>query len=478
MTVQPQQATMPTVLVFEDDPGGDPLHINMPVPHPVPQLDAQPFPTAIAETAPQPNGAGPGTEPFRYWVAADSLSRAGQTWGPLVPAGTKWHPKVGRALTAHLNAGDDLNAFYDRKGVWFFRSTVAGVNVAACESNEVVLHETGHAVLDALRPQLFNMASAETAALHEAFGDISALLGSLHLESLRIAVLAETHGNLELSSRVSRMAEQLGWAIRQGAPNAVDPDCLRNMANNFFYRDPVLLHPNEPASMLSSEPHSFSRVFSGAFLKIVAGIFRQQDLQDHAGLGRAAEIAGQLLVDAVVAAPVVSAYYAQVAGHMIAADQRRNGGMYGQSLRSAFIRHGILSLEAAASITEPEVARRNAAIAEATPGGGDEESLMPITIQGAMYGITQPLTLFAPAQERRFGIAGSDPAGGTVRPSDPERVATSFLEDLFRRGRVQVPAEHRSAASFADDNPSRLKTHEITRSATGEGLALIRRCFD
>ncbi|WP_316774742.1 gluzincin family metallopeptidase [Streptomyces sasae] len=478
MTVQPQQATMPTVLVFEDDPGGDPLHINMPVPHPVPQLDAQPFPTAIAETAPQPNGAGPGTEPFRYWVAADSLSRAGQTWGPLVPAGTKWHPKVGRALTAHLNAGDDLNAFYDRKGVWFFRSTVAGVNVAACESNEVVLHETGHAVLDALRPQLFNMASAETAALHEAFGDISALLGSLRLESLRIAVLAETHGNLELSSRVSRMAEQLGWAIRQGAPNAVDPDCLRNMANNFFYRDPVLLHPNEPASMLSSEPHSFSRVFSGAFLKIVAGIFRQQDLQDHAGLGRAAEIAGQLLVDAVVAAPVVSAYYAQVAGHMIAADQRRNGGMYGQSLRSAFIRHGILSLEAAASITEPEVARRNAAIAEATPGGGDEESLMPITIQGAMYGITQPLTLFAPAQERRFGIAGSDPAGGTVRPSDPERVATSFLEDLFRRGRVQVPAEHRSAASFADDNPSRLKTHEITRSATGEGLALIRRCFD
>ncbi|MFE2069554.1 hypothetical protein ACFXDH_45550 [Streptomyces sp. NPDC059467] len=478
MTVQPQQATMPTVLVFEDDPGGDPLHINMPVPHPVPQLDTQPFPTAIAETAPQPNGAGPGTEPFRYWVAADSLSRAGQTWGPLVPAGTKWHPKVGRALTAHLNAGDDLNAFYDRKGVWFFRSTVAGVNVAACESNEVVLHETGHAVLDALRPQLFNMASAETAALHEAFGDISALLGSLHLESLRIAVLAETHGNLELSSRVSRMAEQLGWAIRQGAPNAVDPDCLRNMANNFFYRDPVLLHPNEPASMLSSEPHSFSRVFSGAFLKIVAGIFRQQDLQDHAGLGRAAEIAGQLLVDAVVAAPVVSAYYAQVAGHMIAADQRRNGGMYGQSLRSAFIRHGILSLEAAASITEPEVARRNAAIAEVTPGGGDEESLMPITIQGAMYGITQPLTLFAPAQERRFGIAGSDPAGGTVRPSDPERVATSFLEDLFRRGRVEVPAEHRSAISFADDNPSRLKTHEITRSATGEGLALIRRCFD
>ncbi|SOD91382.1 hypothetical protein [Streptomyces sp. Ag109_G2-15] len=477
MTVQQQQATIPTVLVYEDDPGFPP-QVNMPVPHPVPHLDTQPFPTAIAEAVPQPDGAGPGTEAFRYWVAADALSRASQTWGPLVPTGTQWHPTVGRALTAHLNAGNDLNAFYDRKGLWFFRRTVQGVTVASCESSEVVEHETGHAILDALRPQLFDAASAEAAALHEAFGDISALLTSLGLESLRIAVLAETQGDLELSSRVSRMAEQLGWAIRQGHPNVVDPDCLRNLSNSFFYRDPVELPPSAPANLLSSEPHSFSRLFSGAFLKVVAGIFRQQDLQDQAGLALAAQTAGQLLVDAVVAAPVVSAYYAQVAGHMIAADQRRNGGKYGPSLRSAFIRHGILSLEAATSITEPEVARKAAAIAEATPGGGADEGLTAVTIHGSTYGLTQPLTLCAPAQERRFGIAGSDPAGGSVRPADPERVATSYLEDLFRRGRIQVPEEHRSGAAIADDSPSRLKTHEITRSTTGEGLALIRRCFD
>ncbi|WP_416980918.1 hypothetical protein [Streptomyces sp. T028] len=472
-----QQVTIPTVLVYEDDPGFPP-QVNMPVPHPVPQLDTQPFPTAIAETAPQPDGAGPGTEAFRYWVTADALSRASRTWGPMVPTGTQWHPRVGRALTAHLNAGDGLNAFYDRRGLWFFRATVAGVTVASCESNEIVEHEEGHAVLDALRPQLFNAASAETAALHEAFGDISALLSSLQLESLRIAVLAETQGDLELSSRVSRMAEQLGWAIRQRRPSKVDPDCLRNMANSFFYQDPVLLSPEGPASMLTSEPHSFSRVFSGAFLKIVAGIFRQQDLQDQAGLALSAEIAGQLLVDAVVAAPVVSAYYAQVAGHMIAADQRRHGGKYGQALRTAFIRHGILSLEAAASVTEPEVSRRAAGIAEAMPGGADDQGLTAISVQGTVYGLTQPLSLAAPAQERRFGIAGSDPAGGSVRPADPERVATSFLEDLLRRGRVDIPEEHRSATAFVDDNPSRLKTHEIARSTDGEGLALVRRCFD
>jgi hypothetical protein len=117
-------------------------------------------------------------------------------------------------------------------------------------------------------------------------------------------------------------------------------------------------------------------------------------------------------------------------------------------------------------------------MAEATPGGGDEQGLMAVTIHGATYGVAQPLTLSAPADERRFGIAGSDPAGGSLRPADPERVATSYLEDLLRRGRVHVPEEHRTDTAFVDDSPSRLKTHEIARSTTAEGLVLVRRCFD
>ncbi|MFE9445805.1 hypothetical protein ACFYO2_44405 [Streptomyces sp. NPDC006602] len=476
MSVQQQQAMNQTVLVYEDDPGPPPGVV--PVRHPVPQLETQPFPTAIAQPAPQPDSAGPGTEAFRYWVAADALSSASMTWGPLVPSGTQWVPSVGRVLTAHLDEGVDLNAFYDRRGLQFFHRTVAGVDVFSAQSPEVVRHELGHAVLDALRPQLWSVAAHEPDGMHEAFADISALLTALQMESLRVTVLAETQGDLELSSRVSRVAEQLGWAIRQIKPDRVEPDCLRNMSNNFFYRDPVQLPPLGPANTLSSGPHSFSRVFSGAFLKVVAGIFRQQPVQDQAALAKAGEIAGQLLVDAVVAAPVVSAYYAQVAGHMIAADQRRFGGAHGQSLRSAFIRHGILSLEAATSLTGPEVARRAAGIAEAAPGGSDDRGLTTVTVQGMAYGIKGPLTLDAPGEVRRFGIAGSDPAGGSLRPADPEQVATSFLEDLLRRGRVHVPEEHRSDTAVVDNNPSRLKTHEIARSESTEGLALLRRCFD
>lgn len=475
MTVQPQQAIDQTVLVYEDDPGAPPGVV--PVRHPVPQLETQPFPTTIAQPAPQPDSAGPGTPSFRYWVAADALSSACRMWGALVPSGTHWVPSVGRVLTVHLDEGVDLNAFYTRTGLEFFHRTVAGVEVFSAQSPEIVRHETGHAVLDALRPQLWNAAMHEADALHEAFGDISALLTALQMESLRVTVLTETQGNLELSSRVSRVAEQLGWAIRQLKPDRADPDCLRNMSNSFFYRDPVELPPVGPANTLTSGPHSFSRVFSGAFLKAVAGIFRQQAVQDQAALAKAAETAGQLLVDAVVSAPVVSGYYAQIAGHMIAADQRRFGGANGRSLRSAFIRHGILSLEAATSITAAEVARRGAGLTESAPGGGDDQGLTTVTVQGTAYGIKGPIALSAPGEMRRFSVAGSAPAGGSLRPADPEQVATSYLEDLLRRGRVHVPEEYRSDTAAVDDNPSRYTTHQIAAGETAESLALVRRRF-
>jgi hypothetical protein len=478
MTMQHQhQATdAKTIQTWEDDPGAPPL-VNTPVRHPVPDLDISPLPTAIADKAPKLDGGVPGTDVFRYWVAADALSRASRAWGPLMPDRTAWHRTVGSKLTAHLDDGADLNAFYDRTSIRFFHQTVAGVKVFSGESPDVVCHEFGHAALDAIRPQLFDAASAEAAALHEAVGDISALLSALQLESMCIVVLAETQGDLELSSRVSRMAEQLGWAIRQGHPHSADPDCLRNMCNNFFYRDPVELPPSAPANELASESHSFSRVFSGAFLKALAGIFLQQDRQDPQGLAEAATVAGRLLVDAIVEAPVVSGYYAQVAGHMIAADQERFGGIHGQALRSAFIRHGILSLEAAASITQAEMGR-TAGITEST-SGAEGEGLTSVTVQGTTYGFTEPVTLSAPSQQRRFSIAGSAPAGGTMRPADPEVVATSYLEDLLRRGRVAVPGEHLTSTALVPlaDRP-RLRTHEIVRSETGEGLALVRRCFD
>src|SRR5262249_9350016 len=134
-----------------------------------------------------------------------------------IAAGNLW--EVGSILPVDLDFGIDLNAFYDRQGLKFFHGSAAGRTVFSGESPDVVCHELGHAVLDSFKPQLFDAASIEVAAFHESFGDMSAILSALQLPSLREGVLAETGGVLHRASRLSRLAEQLGWAIRQSVPS-------------------------------------------------------------------------------------------------------------------------------------------------------------------------------------------------------------------------------------------------------------------
>ncbi|HEX3128380.1 MAG TPA: hypothetical protein VH394_13705, partial [Thermoanaerobaculia bacterium] len=253
-----------TILAWEDDP----LAVSVPGPvaatpirRPVPDLAAAALRVEIKiRTAPAPKEYTPGTPEFRYWAAADALQRGIGFWSRLLPSTLKWYRTVGKVLRVELDAGEDLNAYYTREGLEFFHANVSGQAVFSGESPDIVCHELGHALLDALRPQLFNAASIEAAAFHESFGDISALLCALQLPSIRSRVLVQTDGRLYRSSRHSRIAEQLGWAIRQVRPDAVDPDCLRNAVNSFFYMDPAKLPPDGPAGQLSSRPHSFSRV--------------------------------------------------------------------------------------------------------------------------------------------------------------------------------------------------------------------------
>jgi hypothetical protein len=270
-----------TVACWEDDPGDPktqpalaPIHVAAPNPA------AKPLPFKIAGAVPAPNIYQQGTREFLFYAAACALRRTADFWSGILPAGTAW--EVGSTLPVELDSGVDLNAFYtrgddqDSPGLHFFHDTVRGRTYFSGESPDVVSHEMGHAVLDAIRPQLFDAQTIEAAAFHESMGDMSAMLSDLQVPSFRQALLNETGGSLNRNSRLSRLAEQLGAAIRVSHPDAVDPDCLRNAANSFFYRDPQTLPPSAPASQLSSEPHSFSRVFTAAFLDTLAGMFKLQ----------------------------------------------------------------------------------------------------------------------------------------------------------------------------------------------------------
>jgi hypothetical protein len=465
-----------TILAWEDDP----LVASVPVPvaatpvrRPVPDLAAAVLKVEIrtrtSPAPPVPKEYPPGSPEFRYWVAADALHRGIAFWSALLPAGLKWFRTVGKALRVDLDAGEDLNAFYTREGLEFFHANVAGQAVFSGESPDIVCHELGHALLDALRPQLFNAASIEAAAFHESFGDMSALLVALQLPSIRSRVLVQTEGRLYRSSRHSRIAEQLGWAIRQVRPDSVDPDCLRNAVNSFFYMDPSKLPPDGPAGQLSSRPHSFSRVFTGAFLEMLGGMLRILGSTEE-GLLQVSQDSGQLLVDAIRRAPIVPAYFSQVAAAMLDADRSRFNGRYRDALKSSFVRHGILSLTAAAAKTSlpPE----GLALA-AAPEPSDAPELPVAEIVASAYGLgVDRILVHAPSEPVRFQAFGAAPDLGESPSHGQAEDAQFFLEDLFRRGRVDLGDNGDEDSRVS--HPFSKKTHLLVRSDSGLALQRIR----
>jgi PLD-like domain len=479
---RPGAAAIAQILGWQDDPGeGEPPSVP-PELRSVPNLTLAPFKLAIpGVTAPTPRSFGLSTSEFRYWACAEAAARAAAFWRPLMPPGTNW--QLGDTLPLLLDQGEDFNAFYDRQALNFFHGSSGGRTVFSGESPDVVCHEEGHAVLDALRPELFDAGSIEAAAFHESFGDMSAMLSALQLPSLRTAILSDTGGDLRRNSRLSRLAEQLGWAIRQFAPDAVDRDCLRNAANSFVYINPEGLPSSAPAATLSSEPHSFSRVFTGAFLEALAGGFRLASANPgEAELQAVSVDLARLLITGILSAPIVPEYMSQVAASVVAADAAADGaarGRYGDVLKAAFVRHGILSPQSAVSVATVRGAAASALVRPmgmaATGASPRRADLPPVALSASEYGFgDRPLLVRAASEPRRFGVAGAAFGVGAVTPSNSEHAARAFVEDLLQRGHIDIGTTGHPEARIV--HPHGFKTHRLV--PTAEGLMLSRTLFD
>jgi hypothetical protein len=467
-----------TIAAWEDDPVAAVLEnqppLNQPVQRPEPDFDPPGLPVRIAGPPPAPPDVYKvGTEGFRYWTLADALARAAGFWSRCVPAGTTWQPDNGTHLMAVADEGVDLNAYYDRNGLHFFHDSVRGKTVYSGESPDVVCHELGHAVLDSVKPQLWDAASIEVAAFHESFADCSAILSNLRLPSLRDDVLRETGGLVAMASRLSRLAEDLGWAIRQLIPDAVSADCLRSAVNSFYYRAPASLPPRAPATSLSSEPHNFSRVFTAGFFRMLGSMFNRQPRQDSDGLLKAAEDAGKLLIEGVHRSPVVPAFYAQVAAHMVAADAELFNGKYRGAIRNGFVSAGVLSVHSAAGLGSEEQFATVSALTEQLTEEQDGAPLPRLPLTGTSYGLPSDLFVRAASQPRRFSVASGMPDTGDTPSPAPDNAASSFVEDLVRRGRIAAREEEVGDAPII---PTPYTTHEIR--PTDGALELRRTRFD
>src|SRR6516164_9498389 len=492
------------IQIYEDDPFLEAVSGSSPVPADpirtdVPTNTQTLLQTQIIGPQPDPEVYDASTPEFRHWNADSALARAINFWGPLLPSGTQWTTDQ-QPMQVNLDEGEDFNAFYARdSGLNFFHGLVDNVappvTVFSGASPDVTCHELGHAILDAVKPELFNAMSLEVAAFHEAFGDISAMLSALQLPSLRDFVLQQTGGQLNSNSRLSELARQLGWAIRvQMDPTAVDSDCLRNTSNTFFYQDPAGLPPNAPATQLSSEPHSFSRVFSGAFLDVLAAMFKIGPANfsgsDSDKLLAVTVDAGKLLIEGVRVASVAPGFYSQVAAGMIQADQSLTGGRYRTALTSSFVQRGILSPTATMSLVQAlrehsssfGVTGRAPSLQQLQfEGEGDgykktaqDAPNLPLRPLMTRFGTT--LYVHAAAEGARFPTAAAAMAGGTQATSSAEEDARSFVEDLIQRDKIShkgatdvIPAELTSPAGEAS---SQHKTHYVSRE---DGKTVLRR---
>jgi hypothetical protein len=164
----------------------------------------------------------------------------------------------GNRLTVLPHAGRLDNAFYSRhqKSLQFYYFDAAGRRVYTCLSHDVIAHETGHAILDGLRPFYFESSSVQTAAFHEFVADLTAIMISLLNNSLRWEVARVSGGDLSEDKIVAALAEEFGH-YATGRPH------LRSAAN-----DKTMDDVRDEAS-----PYSWSEVLTGAMWDILSGMF-------------------------------------------------------------------------------------------------------------------------------------------------------------------------------------------------------------
>lgn len=229
-------------------------------------------------------------------------------------------------------AGRDFNAHYDRNALCFFydHDKIRDKTIYTCDSVDIVAHELGHAILDAIRPDLWNCPTLEGWSFHEAFADLIAMLNVMQFDEVLLDMLKETNNTLGGTNMASRLAEEMGLAIHnllksRGVQNpAYNPTALRDAVNGFAYANPARLPKDGPPDVLAAEPHSFGRVFLGAFYDILVGIFKKEIVKDGnalEALKRARHMTGYLASQAITGAPLTPRFYDAMAKTMLQIDK-------------------------------------------------------------------------------------------------------------------------------------------------------------
>jgi hypothetical protein len=158
----------------------------------------------------------------------------------------------------------DANAFYSRadEGLVFgYFPGRGGRTIHTCLSHDIVVHETTHALLDALRERYLDPSGPDQAAFHEGYADVIALLSVFSQVELVAELLrrgpgrGDSLGDAQLSAAALRDTALFGLAEQMGEEmSAVRGDALRRSARikpgKGWLADPEFEEPHRRGEIL------------------------------------------------------------------------------------------------------------------------------------------------------------------------------------------------------------------------------------
>lgn len=242
-------------------------------------------------------------------------------------------------------AGEWANAFYERDShsLQFFYVSGPGGRIYTSHSQDIVSHETAHAIIDGVAPDLYDTLSPQALALHEALADMSALIMAISSKQLRKKVLARSGGRIDDVSAFSGIAEQFAKALQDGESRGY----LRDLRNTKILGKPgqgARLAGGEPVSR--SEPHALSEVLSGALYDMLLQLHEKwKEKQDASNaLLTAAERLKRMMLRGLDYLPPGEVSFADFGRAMLAADQASHEGPAEQQewLRQILVARGIV----------------------------------------------------------------------------------------------------------------------------------------
>jgi hypothetical protein len=222
----------------------------------------------------------------------------------------------GNRLIVLPHAGSMANAFYseETQSLQFFSFLdEEGGLYHTSLVHDIVAHETGHAVLDAVRDRYTEANHPDTAAIHEAIGDLTAVLAALSHDVVRAKLLAETPDDLHRANVVANIAEEFEAAGPRGRLTS-----LRSLTTPGQPPDP---------NRRSEEPHDRSLQFSRAVWDGLARLHasnRSRGNEPEPALELARKAVQRMLLRALDYLPPADATFEDFAGAMLAADRVAN----------------------------------------------------------------------------------------------------------------------------------------------------------